>query len=74
MAFELVECLLPEQLTKNNMSQAKFARKMKVERQFIHSLINMKRIMSYEFSLNASFILNCQMSDFYKTVYVPEQD
>jgi plasmid maintenance system antidote protein VapI len=75
MAFLLVECLLPERLAENgNMSQAEFARKMKVKRQFIHSLINMKRIMSYEFSLNASFILNCEMTDFYKTIYVEEQD
>lgn len=70
MAFVLVECLLLEILVRKKMSQAKFARLMKVERQFIHSLIIMERIMSYEFAVNASFILECDMSEFYRTDYV----
>jgi plasmid maintenance system antidote protein VapI len=70
MAFQLAECLLPKLLKKINMSQAEFARRLGVTRQYIHKLIIGTSTMSLEMAVNAAFILECQVNDLYKIIYV----
>jgi transcriptional regulator with XRE-family HTH domain len=74
LAFVISECLLLDLLKKKNMSQAEFARKLGVSRQFVHDLIILKKFMSYEFAVNASFILDCEMHSLYKTTFVKQQE
>lgn len=72
MAFRLGECLLQQQLDKRNISQSEFARRMKCSRQHVNNLIKGKRVMSLEFAINASYILNCDLKDLYEIVVVGE--
>lgn len=65
MAFLLGECLLLQQLSKNTMSQAEFARRMKCSRQYVHKLASGGDTMSLEFAINAAYILNCRVTDLY---------
>ena len=65
MAFLLGECLLLDILKANNMTQAKFARKMGCSRQYVNQLISGDAVMSLEFAINAALVLNCQVIDFY---------
>lgn len=65
MAFLLGECLLLNILEKKGMSQADFARRMKCSRAFVSQLITGDSKMSLEFAINAAYILECTVSDFY---------
>ncbi|EJL45670.1 putative transcriptional regulator [Brevibacillus sp. CF112] len=68
MAFQLGECLLLTLLHKKNMSQAEFARRMGVSRQYVNQLINGETTMSLIFAINAAHVLGCQITDLYKIV------
>lgn len=65
LSLELGESLLNLRLKEAKMTKAEFARRLGVSRQFINSIIKKKKIFSYEMSLKASYILNCEPRDLY---------
>lgn len=74
MGFLLRECLLLYRLEQKGMTQAEFARKMKVSRQYVHKLIAGERTMSLEFALNAAYILECKTTDLYIVEFVSNRN
>jgi plasmid maintenance system antidote protein VapI len=70
MSYKLGECLLLQRIENKGWSQAEFARKMKVSRQYINKLVAGKSKMSLEFAINASHLLECHVVDFYVLEYV----
>lgn len=74
MAFRLAECLLLDLLKKKGMSQSEFARRLGVSRQYINKLINGDRTMTLEMAINSSFILDCQVNDLYKIIFVSSRN
>lgn len=65
MAFRLGECLLLDRIKEKGWTQAEFARRMKVSPQYINGLIAGRETMSLIFAINASFLLDCEISDIY---------
>ncbi len=65
MSLQLGDCLLLERLNEKGMSQAEFAKRMGVSRQYVNKLIKGHTKMSLEFALNAANILGCRITDFY---------
>lgn len=65
MAFRLGECLLLDILERKNMTQAEFARRMKVSRQYVNRIATGEDTMSLEFAINAAHILGCRVTDLY---------
>lgn len=65
MSLQLGDCLLLERLNEKGMSQAEFAKRMGVSRQYVNKLIKGRTKMSLEFALNAANILGCRITDFY---------
>lgn len=65
MSLQLGDCLLLERLNEKGWTQAYFAKRMGVSRQYINKLTSGERKMSYEFALNAAHILECRTTDLY---------
>ncbi|CAH1058824.1 helix-turn-helix transcriptional regulator [Paenibacillus pseudetheri] len=65
MRFQLGDCLLLERLKEKGWTQAYFAKRMDVSRQFVNRIISGERKMSFEFALNAAHILGCRTTDLY---------
>lgn len=65
MAFQLGECLLLDILEQKKMTQAEFARRMKVSRQYVNRIVSGEDTMSLEFAINAAHILECRVTDLY---------
>ncbi|GIP25502.1 hypothetical protein J23TS9_06320 [Paenibacillus sp. J23TS9] len=65
MSLQLGKCLLLERLNDKEMSQASFAKRMGVSRQYVSKLVSGERKMSLEFAFNAAQILDCHISDLY---------
>ncbi|WP_110933794.1 helix-turn-helix transcriptional regulator [Paenibacillus bouchesdurhonensis] len=65
MGLRLGDCLLLERLEEKGISQAEFAKRMGVSRQFVSKLISGERKMSLEFAFNAAHILGCRVTDLY---------
>lgn len=65
MAFALGECLLQDYLDKKGWTQSEFSRRMDCSRQYVNALVSGKEKMSLEFAINASYILECRITDLY---------
>lgn len=65
MSLQLGDCLLLERLNEKGMTQAEFAKRMGVSRQYVGKLIDGSRKMSLEFAFNAAQILGCRITDLY---------
>ncbi|SMF88100.1 DNA-binding transcriptional regulator, XRE-family HTH domain [Paenibacillus uliginis N3/975] len=65
MSFQLGDCTLLERLNEKGWTQAEFAKRMGVSRQYVSKLINGERKMSLEFAFNAAHILGCRITDLY---------
>ena len=70
MALQKGRCRLHELL--GDMSQAEFARRMKVAESTVSRWIKNERDMSYENAVLASRILECHEEDFYVWIEVPK--
>ncbi|MEK5176264.1 helix-turn-helix transcriptional regulator [Heyndrickxia sp. FSL W8-0496] len=70
MALRKGRCRLPEILS--DMSQAEFARRMKVAESTVSRWINNTREMTYENAVLAARILDCHAEDFYEWIEVPK--
>ncbi|MFU1797652.1 helix-turn-helix domain-containing protein [Paenibacillus azoreducens] len=64
MTLQLGDCLLLERLKEKGISQAEFARRMGITRQYVNKLIHRERTMSIEFAINAANILGIPVSEF----------
>lgn len=65
MSFRLGDCLLLERLKEKGWTQAEFAKRMGVTRQYVSKLVSGERKMSLEFAINAANILGCRVTDLY---------
>ncbi|KGE20679.1 helix-turn-helix transcriptional regulator [Paenibacillus wynnii] len=65
MGFRLGDCLLLERLKDKGWTQAYFAKRMNVSRQYVNKIISGERKMSFEFAINAAHILGCHTADLY---------
>ncbi|WP_211746397.1 helix-turn-helix transcriptional regulator [Paenibacillus sp. Marseille-Q4541] len=65
MSFRLGDCLLLERLNEKGWTQAEFAKRMGVTRQYVSKLVSGDRKMSLEFAINAANILGCRVTDLY---------
>ncbi|MNC23561.1 hypothetical protein BSK49_19195 [Paenibacillus odorifer] len=65
MGFKLGDCLLSDRLDEHGWTQAYFAKRMNVSRQFVNRIISGERKMSFEFAINAAHILGCRTTDLY---------
>ncbi len=70
MALRKGRCRLPEILS--DMSQAEFARRMKVAESTVSRWISNTREMTYENAVLAARILDCHAEDFYEWIEVPK--
>lgn len=68
LSLELGESLLDLRLKEANLTKAEFARRLGVSRQFINQIIKKKKMFSYEMSLKASYILDCEPRDLYNVI------
>lgn len=68
MALRKGRSRLPELL--GDMSQAEFARRMKVAESSVTRWISNEREMSYENAVLGAMILNCHAEDFYEWIDV----
>ncbi|OMF54658.1 hypothetical protein BK138_15985 [Paenibacillus rhizosphaerae] len=66
MHYKLGKCLLLSLINRKGWTQAEFARRMGVTRQFVNDLISGKAKMSFEFAINAAHLLDCSTSDLYE--------
>ncbi|MFX3635475.1 MAG: transcriptional regulator [Candidatus Pristimantibacillus sp.] len=71
-SLELGDSRLSEFLKKKNITQAEFARRIGVKRQFIYQVIHKERRFSLEQGILASYILECDVSDLYYHTYIPD--
>lgn len=69
MTLQLGECLLLERLKERGLSQAEFARRMGITRQYVNKLIRRERTMSMEFAINAAHVLGIPIEEFRITYF-----
>lgn len=62
-SLRLGESRIPEHCRRMKISQAEFARRLGVSRQFVHLVNKRERDLSFEQALNAAQILQCTMED-----------
>lgn len=60
---------LPELLSKRNMTQAEFARRLGTSRQFVNKVIKKEKTLSLEQAFNAASILQCSVNDLYNLTF-----
>lgn len=69
MALRSGRCLLAYYRKKAKMTQREFAKRMGVTQPFISRIEKNMKPMSYDFALNAAYILDCRMEDLYTIEY-----
>jgi transcriptional regulator with XRE-family HTH domain len=66
MAVSVGRSRLPELLTKNNLSQTKFADLMGISDAFVTKVKKNERFFSYQLSIKAAHILNCLVEELHE--------
>lgn len=56
------------------MSQAEYARKVGVSRQYVQKLVNNQSVMSIEIMKNSCHYLDCELEDLYRIVFQKKEE
>lgn len=73
-SLRLGESRLPSLLRKADMTQAEFARRLGVSRQYITKIIKRERTFTLEQGIHAGFILNCDTNDLYVIEFINRRE
>jgi transcriptional regulator with XRE-family HTH domain len=68
MALHFGRCRLPELLERRHMSQAEFARRMKISDAYVSQLANGVRKFTFLMAMRAAIILQCSPKDLYEWI------